>query len=236
MLARNPIMKTPTTPFAMTVAEGRVMARIFQHPISHNLSWRETVALFDSFGAVEHAHNGDLILVLGGEHQTFRPAHSSDLTPDDIMALRHFLARAGWKNGVTPATQDTAQMVVLDRAEARIYPITPAGHALASHHLTHDTDRKQHDADRDQTYPADTAFFTSIATALGPVGGVILISHGTGQSNESAHFLTYLDHHDLPLRGRIMANLTADLSHITVPQCLDLARAALLDTATIAVT
>ena len=238
MPAQTPVDIKATAPFAMTVAEGRVMARIFQHPISHNLSWRETVALFDSFGAVQHAHNGDLILVLGGEHQTFRPAHHTDLTPDDIMALRHFLARAGWKNGVTPAPQDTAQMVVLDRAEARIYAITPAGHAraaLASHHLTHDIDRKQHDADRDQTYPADTAFFASIATALGPLGGVVLISHGTGQSNESAHFITYLDHHDLPLRGRIMANLTADLSHITVAQCLDLARAALADTAVIGI-
>lgn len=224
-------------PFAMTLAEGRVMARIFQHPMSHNLSWRETVALFDSFGAVEHAHNGDLVLVLGGEHQTFRPAHKGDLSADDIMALRHFLARAGWVDGVLPKdaapAQATRQMVILDHAEARIYPIPATGHALASHHLTHDIDRKQHDADRAETYPADTAFFASIARGLGPLGGVVLISHGTGQSNESAHFIAYLDHHDLPLRGRIMANLTADLSHITVAQCLDLARAALADAAMI---
>lgn len=229
-----------TVPFAMTLAEGRVMARIFQHPMSHNLSWRETVALFDSFGAVEHAHNGDLVLVLGGEHQTFKPAHHTDLTPDDIMSLRHFLARAGWTEGDAPqeAPQDNPQMVVLDRAEARIYPISPAGHAraaLATQHLTHQIDPNQHDANRDETYPADTAFFSAIAKALGPLGAVVLISHGTGQSNESAHFIAYLDHHNLPLRGRIMANLTADLSHITVAQCLDLARAALADSATIAV-
>ena len=225
------------TPFAMTAAETRVMARIFQHPLSHNLSWRETVALFDSFGAVEHAHNGDLVLVLGGEHQTFKPAHHTDLTPDDIMSLRHFLARAGWTEGEA-APHDLSQMVVIDRAEARIYPIPPAGQAraaLATDHLTHQIDATQHDANRDQTYPADIAFFGSIAKALGPSGGVVLISHGKGQSNESRHFITYLDHHDLPLRGRIMANLTADLSHITVAQCLDLARGALADNATIAV-
>lgn len=229
-----------STPFAMTVAESRVMARIFQHPLSHNLSWRETVALFDSFGAVEHAHNGDLVLVLGGAHQSFRPAQGSDLTPDDIMALRHFLARAGWTERSAPIVppQDSPQMVVLDRAEARVYTIPASGHAraaLATHHLTHDIDTNQHDANRDETYPADTAYFAAIAKALGPVGGVVLISHGTGQSNESAHFIDYLDHHDLPLRGRIMANLTADLSHITVAQCLDLGRRALADSGTIAI-
>jgi hypothetical protein len=107
--------------------------------------------------------------------------------------------------------------------------------ALATDHLTHQIDPTQHDANRDQNYPADIAFFASIAKALGPAGGVVLISHGKGQSNGSAHFLTYLDRHDLPLRGRIMADLTADLSHITMAQCLDLARAALADNATIAV-
>lgn len=237
-----------TTPFALTVAEARVMARIFQHPMSHNLSWRETVALFDSVGAVDHAHNGDLVLVLGSEHQSFRPAYGKELSPDEIMALRHFLARAGWKEGAGwpegRAPQDMAtppdnrQMVILDRAEARLYPITLAGHAkaaLATHHLTHDIDPKQHDADRAETYPADLVFFRAIATALGPIGTVVLISHGTGQSNEAGHFIAYLDHHDLPLRGRIMANLTADLSHISMAQCLDLARAALADNASIRV-
>lgn len=231
-----------TVPFALTVAESRIMARIFQHPISHNLSWRETEALFDSIGAVDHAHNGDLVLVLAGEHQSFRPAQGSDLTPDDIMALRHFLARAGWEKGVAPhdmpTPTDNPQMVILDRAEARVYPITPTGHAkaaLATHHLTHDIDPAQHDADREETYPADVAFFKAIASALGPMGGVVLISHGTGQSNEAGHFITYLDHHDLPLRGRVMANLTADLSHNSMAQCLDLARTALADSAAIGV-
>lgn len=229
-----PHASNPAAPFVLTVAENRVMARIFQHPLSHNLSWRETVALFDSIGEVDHAHNGDLVLVVGNEHQTFKPAQGSDLTPDDIMALRHFLARAGWSDGIAPqdavVPQDKHLLVVLDRADARVYTIPAEGHAraaLATHHLTHDIDRKQHDADRDETYPADIAFFQSIAKALGPLGDVVLISHGKGQSNEAQHFITYLGHHDLPLRGRIMADLTADLSHITVAQCLDLARDAL---------
>jgi hypothetical protein len=231
---------TKTARFALTAAESRVMARIFQHPLSHNLTWRETLALFDSIGDVDHAHNGDLILVLGRETHVFRPAHGTDLSADDIMALRHFLARAGWADGAAPAAapQDHDQMVVLDRAEARVYDIPLAGHAratLATHHLTHDIDRSAHDANRDETYPADTAFFQSIADAIGPLGGVVLISHGKGQSNEAAHFIAYLDDHDLPLRGRIMANLTADLSHITMAQCLDLARAALADSVAIGV-
>ena len=84
---------------AVTVAEQRVLARIFQHPLSHNLSWRETLALIHAIGSVEHAHNGDVVLKLGGRQQTFKPTHDKDLAAEDVMTLRRFLTGAGWAPG-----------------------------------------------------------------------------------------------------------------------------------------
>ena len=111
---------------SITVAAERVLRRIFQHPLSHNLSWRETLALFRAIGTVDHAHNGDTVLKIGTAHQTFKPAHGKDVPADDVLALRHFLTRAGWAPGGGPvqepmyAPPDLA--IVIDHAGARIAP------------------------------------------------------------------------------------------------------------------
>ena len=54
----------PTANPDLTVVEKRVLSRIFQHPLSHNLSWREVFVLFRAVGSVEYSHKGDVALKL----------------------------------------------------------------------------------------------------------------------------------------------------------------------------
>lgn len=96
-------------PAELSAANRRVLLRVFQHPLSHNLSWREVGALIEASGTVETAHNGDVVYALGAERQSFRPAHDKDLPTPDVMALRHFLRRAGLapEAGTDPAVPET---------------------------------------------------------------------------------------------------------------------------------
>lgn len=232
---KDPLADSNVKPFEMTVSEKRVMARIFQHPMSHNLSWRETLSLFDSIGAVEHSHNGDMVLLLGGEHQTFKPAHDKDLGPEEVMALRHFLDRAGWANGDAPPAyvpiQDRSNMmIIIDHADTKIYPLLALADRSPSTeiaHFTHEIFPTEQDANREETYPNDVKFFGDIADALGDVGHIVILSHGTGQSNEGDHLIAYFDQHNSPVHARVLANILTDLHHTTLPECLALARDAL---------
>lgn len=218
---------------ALSVLQKRLLGRIFQHPMSHNLSWREVLELFHGIGSVEHAHNGDVVLHLGDDHQSFLPPHDKDLGSQDVMALRHFLTRAGWANGAAPmAAADRAStdlVIVIDRAEARIFPAgtadAPAPKEL--HHLKHSIDRSQNDADRAETFPADTQYFDAIAAAAGTDGRIVIVGHGHGQSNEADHLMAYLAKHHAAVHARVLREIVADLPHTSVSELLQMARHAL---------
>jgi hypothetical protein len=189
--------------------------------------------LFGIIGAVEPARNGDVVLQLGHEHLTFKPAHGKDLAPDDVMALRHFMARAGWADGVvpTPVPDPTTVdlVVVIDHAGARVYPaVSEDGSAPREiHHLLHHLDRSDHDADREEGWPVDTRYFDAIAAALSGDGRIVVLGHGKGQSNEADHLMAYLFTHHGAVHARVAREIVADLPHLSVPQLLALARHAL---------
>ncbi|SEN55544.1 hypothetical protein SAMN04488003_1217 [Loktanella fryxellensis] len=120
-------------------------------------------------------------------------------------------------------------VVVIDQTGARIYPVARAvtAHPQPLHHLRHPTDRIRHDTDRDQTDPADIRFFDAVADAVAGTGRIVLIGHGKGQSHAAGHLLTHLASHYPAVLTRLSHDLTANLSHATVPELLALARAAL---------
>ncbi len=218
----------------LTVADQRVLDRVFQHPLSHNLSWRDVIALFSAAGGVEHAHNGRLVLRLGADHLTFAQAHDKDLDADDVMALRHFLSGAGWTPMSMPAPSFSAGVpaiaIIIDHASARIYDLPPddAHHAARHTHQRHHTiDPMQHDADRAETYPVDHRFFDAIAQDVQGDARIVVISHGKGQSNEGDHLVAYLEKHHRSVHDRIARVISADLPHRSVPEILVLARDAL---------
>lgn len=218
----------------LTVVERRVLDRIFQHPISHNLAWREVTALFKTLGAVEQAHNGHLVFKLGTNQLTFAAAQAKDLAADDVMSLRHLLTQAGWHAAPIPAepAAEAAIAIIIDHAGARIYelPLDEVHHApKETHHLHHAIARRQHDADREEGFPADHRFFDAIAKDVPADARIIVVSHGTGQSNEGAHLMDYMAKHHRIVHDRIARVLVADLTHTSVPQQLRLARDALRD-------
>jgi hypothetical protein len=62
----------------------RTYERIFQHPISHNLEWRDVRSLF-----------GNLKITRNGHTFVLHPSGKKDISEmDEIMAIRHFLERS----------------------------------------------------------------------------------------------------------------------------------------------
>lgn len=229
----------PTNASGLHGEDLRTLQRVFAHPLSHNLAWREVVKLMGRIGSAEEQHNGEFHLLAGGAELRMKKPHDKDLTATEVMDLRHFLAAAGWDPDATaaapvdtaPATPDL--VIVIDHAGARLYRIGARDGAEAqadapqeTHHFLHDVDARENDADREETYPQDMQFFEKIALAA--VGGkIVVISHGTGQSNAAHHLTDYLKTHHSEVCDRIAQILTADLPHTTTPELMELARQAL---------
>jgi hypothetical protein len=88
------------------------------------------------------------------------------------------------------------------------------------HHLVH---RKEAHFQGDRV-PEDSSFYEEVSTRLAPAREITLIGHGTGTSNAADVLLAHLKKHHPELARRVVANETADLSALTVPEVEALAR------------
>lgn len=218
---------------AVNLADRTVLARIFQHPLTHNLSWREALAFFTAIGTVEHGHNGNVVVRLGSEHQLFSPGYDKDMSPEEVMALRHVLTRAGWASDAAPihapVTVRQDLVIIIDHIGAQIFPASSMQGSVpqALDQPLHQIDRAQHDGDREETYLADRQFFDAIAAAVSGTGRIVLVGHGRAQSKEADHLMAELAAHHSAVHARVAREIVTDLTHLTVPQLLAMARHAL---------
>ena len=212
----------------------RTLDSIFQHPLAHNLEWREVVALMESIGSATEKRDGEFSLQAGDQHFSMKKPHDKDVAGTDVMALRHFLTRAGWSPDAAPRAETQPispnSIIVIDHAGAKIYHLAMSngdgsGQAIAaesSQHVLHEVDRKQHDADREEHYPEDERFFDAVVSAITLSGPVVIIGHGKGQSNEADHLRAYLNKHHKNVAARVVREIVADLPSLTTPELLQL--------------
>jgi hypothetical protein len=69
--------------------------RIFSHPSSGNVEWRQVRALLEAVGTVTEEHNGKLKVTLGDETEVLQPPREKDIDQQMIVDLRRMLRRAG---------------------------------------------------------------------------------------------------------------------------------------------
>ena len=74
------------------------LRRIFSHPTSGNIEWRDVVSLLDYVGTTAEERNGKLRVTLGPETEVFEPPRGKDIDEQMIVDLRRLLRQAG----VTP--------------------------------------------------------------------------------------------------------------------------------------
>jgi hypothetical protein len=80
--------------------------RIFSHPTSRNIEWRQVVSLLETIGTVTHEHNGKLKVALGPETEVLPAPRGKDVDAQLIVDLRRMLKQAGFAPDGFPATAD----------------------------------------------------------------------------------------------------------------------------------
>lgn len=68
--------------------------KIFSHPTSGNIEWRQVRSLLDAAGTVIEEHSGKLVVELGGDRKTFHVPRDKDIDEQMIRELRLMLADA----------------------------------------------------------------------------------------------------------------------------------------------
>jgi hypothetical protein len=89
-------MTTPADPAKLNNHHRDTLLRIFQHPTSHNIEWRDVVSLLEVVGTVEEHREGKLRVQVGDEVQFLeRPKHK-DIDVQLVVDLRRMLTGAGY--------------------------------------------------------------------------------------------------------------------------------------------
>jgi hypothetical protein len=72
--------------------------KIFSHPASGNVEWRQVLSLIEAIGTAEQQHNGKVKVTIGPETEVMAP-HGKDVDEQTIVDLRRMLAGAGFGPG-----------------------------------------------------------------------------------------------------------------------------------------
>lgn len=206
----------------LTGSHLRTYNAIFQHPISHNLGWRDVHALFSRVGEVAEEPNGNLRVTRNGQSIVLHPARTKDVTDmKEMMALRHFLERS---EAAPPlgAEKDAQWLLVIDQHKALIFRAEIAhGAPLQIRSQALDDDfRPAHD----QKKPSQAGYFEPVAKALQTEGQILIFGSGTGESSEMDQFTAWLRVHHPEVAKRIVGSQVVDQHHLTGDQLLAKAR------------
>jgi hypothetical protein len=72
----------------------KVLAKIFAHPLSHSIEWRELVAALKSIGTLEGEPNGKYHFAYNRHILSLEEPSSKDVNKGEILRLRHFLKQS----------------------------------------------------------------------------------------------------------------------------------------------
>ena len=82
------------------------VAKIFSHPASRNVEWREVRSLLEAIGTVTTRHDGKLEISVGPEREVFHPPKGKDVDVQMLVDLRRMLGQAGYAPDSGPAITD----------------------------------------------------------------------------------------------------------------------------------
>jgi hypothetical protein len=218
-----------TSASSLTGSHLRTYNTLFQHPLSHNLQWRDVHALFRQLAEVVDEPNGNIRVTRNGQVLVLYPSRTKDVAEvEELMSLRHFLERS---ESTMPLAnvKEAHWLLVIDHHEARIFQLEMDGAAALQilPHAPGDYFRHAHhskDFAKGQEKPDPNSFFEPVARALQPDGPILIFGTGKGTSNEMDQFVNWLKQHHAGLASRITGCVLVDEHHLTEGQLLAKAR------------
>ncbi len=90
-------MTSGSEPLHLNNHHRATLAKLFQHPVSHNLEWRDVLSLLAVVGTVKEKHDGKFEVTVAGSSASFEKPRHKDVEAQEVLDLRRLLAAAGFE-------------------------------------------------------------------------------------------------------------------------------------------
>jgi hypothetical protein len=85
-----------TEPVHLNNQHRDTVAKILQHPASHNVEWHDVLSLLQYIGQVDERHDGRFEVTIGGETEVLDKPRHKDIDEQQVVDLRRMLSAAGY--------------------------------------------------------------------------------------------------------------------------------------------
>lgn len=89
-------MSPTSDPTHLSNHHRETLTHILQHPLGHNIEWRDVLSLLEAVATVEETPHGKYLVTLGDETETFERPRHKDIEPQQVVDLRRMLTNAGF--------------------------------------------------------------------------------------------------------------------------------------------
>lgn len=220
----------------------RTLEALFSHPLVHGLRASKVEAMLHALGAdVTPLEGRRLKIRLPGGQESWlevgEGVHHPDLDPEAVLRLRHLLEDAGITpqhpeaEPASPRGDQSRRLVIhLDRHRTDVFLLEGdevAHAALTPHGVWGSGENLSHRHDRDmagQKAPRDYDYLTRIMQAMEGADAVLLLGHGTGESDMRQLLLAHVRRHRPDLLERLVGVETLSMADPSEGQLLAVAR------------
>lgn len=84
-----------TEPRRLSGRHQDTLRHVFNHPMSHNVEWRELLALLNEVADVKETSEGSFKVASPGQKVVLSRPRGKDVDPRDLETARHFLEALG---------------------------------------------------------------------------------------------------------------------------------------------
>jgi thiamine biosynthesis lipoprotein ApbE len=85
-----------TEPMHLNNHHRDTVAKILEHPASHNVEWHAVLSLLQYIGQVDERHDGKFKVTIGGETEIFDKPKHKNIDEQQVVDLRRMLRAAGY--------------------------------------------------------------------------------------------------------------------------------------------
>jgi thiamine biosynthesis lipoprotein ApbE len=85
-----------TEPMHLNNQHRDTVAKILQHPASHNVEWHAVLSLLQYIGQVGERHDGRFEVTIGGETEIFDKPKHKNIDEQQVVDLRRMLRAADY--------------------------------------------------------------------------------------------------------------------------------------------